>query len=159
MEIWLEQSCSSRSRRRRCSGSRPTWPAGCPWPTSILQMTHWPHLICRYTTSETPSTPLPCHFANPRFLLMLYIKICMFMIMSTFVLFLCRTAFITVELQIAYKHTQNIQFWKQFKRPNFITCSAIAAPFSNVLPFYIPDTIQDTLVSGLVWLQFPSYFK
>lgn len=42
MKVWLEPSCSSRSRRRRCSVSRPTWPAGCPGPTSTPLMTHWP---------------------------------------------------------------------------------------------------------------------
>lgn len=40
MKVWLEQSCSSRGRRRRCRGSRPTWPAGSPEQASTPQMTH-----------------------------------------------------------------------------------------------------------------------
>lgn len=36
MKFWLEQSCSSRGKRR-WSGSRRTWPKGCPGPTFTLQ--------------------------------------------------------------------------------------------------------------------------
>lgn len=72
MKVWLEQSCSSRSRRRRCSGSRPTWPTGCPGPTSTRQMTHWPRVALRCLTFETPSTLLLYLFANPRFFLRIF---------------------------------------------------------------------------------------
>lgn len=66
MRGWLVQSCSSRSRRRKYSGSRPTWPAGCPGQTSIPQMTHWRHLTPQCLTFETPSTLLLCPIASPR---------------------------------------------------------------------------------------------
>lgn len=71
MKVWLEQSCSSRSRRRRWSGSRPTWPAGCPGPICTPPMTPWSHLALPCSTFETPCTPLLQHFVNPRFLLCL----------------------------------------------------------------------------------------
>lgn len=72
MKVWLEQSCYCRSKRRRCSGSRPTWPTGCPGPTSTQQMTHWPRVALPCLTFETLSTLLQYLFANPRFLLQMF---------------------------------------------------------------------------------------
>lgn len=62
MKVWLEQSCFSRSRKRRSSGSRHTWPAGCPGRASTPQMTRWHRPRCQCTTFVILST----FIANPR---------------------------------------------------------------------------------------------
>lgn len=62
MKAWLEQSCSSKSRKRRSSGSRHTWPAGCPGRASTPQTTRWHHPRCQCTTFVILST----YIANPR---------------------------------------------------------------------------------------------
>lgn len=103
MKAWSEQSCFSRGRRR-CSGSRPTWPAGCPGPTSTPQMTPWSHIAPPCSTFETPSSPLLYHFANPRFFA-LNSRIC-FKWWSVFI-----TSCVNCEAHFSclgpiYKHTQ-----------------------------------------------------
>lgn len=61
MKVWLEQSCSSRDRRR-WSGSRHTWPKGCPGPTSTPQTSP-------SSTPKTRSTLLLYCFAKTRFVI------------------------------------------------------------------------------------------
>lgn len=141
MKAWLEQSCSSRSRKRRSSGSRHTWPAGCPGRASTPQTTRWHHPRCQCTTFVILST----YIANPRSEKMLqitqiHVNSCMSFEESSFVACFSKLSVIYVQtfflsLLKFRPHLNTHKLWKRFKTT--FQHTAMGTPSPNVLPFIL----------------------